>query len=318
MTLPRRVHVVAGVLRNEHSQVLLAQRRANAHLAGHWEFPGGKLEAGETREEGLRRELHEELGVDVRVARPLIQVSHDYSDKNVLLDVWQVTAFDGEPHGKEGQPLQWVDVARLAAYPLPAADLPVLAALRLPEQYLITPEPTGDFSPFLAMLEVVLKGGARLIQLRTKHLPTAALTSLAAQVWERCDHVGASLLVNDAIDLATTLPVGVHLSARTLLAHRQRPLPHSRWVGASCHNAHELAHAARIGVDFAVLGPVQATASHPGAAVLGWREFGRLVQGAGLPVYALGGLGPGEACTAQLHGAQGVAGISAFWPEVNS
>lgn len=318
MNVARRVHVIAGVLRNERGQVLLAQRRANTHLAGHWEFPGGKLETGETRADGLRRELHEELGVDVRVARPLIQVSHDYPEKCVLLDIWQVTAFDGEPHGREGQSLQWVDVDRLAEYPLPAADLPVVAALRLPQQYLITPEPTGDVLQFLVMLEMVLKQGARLIQLRAKQLSAGALRALAAQVWERCGHAGASLLVNDAIHLAAALPIGVHLSARALLAHHQRPLPRNRWIAASCHNAHELAHAAKIGVDFAVLGPVQATVSHPGATVLGWGEFGRLVEGAGLPVYALGGLGPIDITTAQLHGAQGVAGISGFWPAVRS
>lgn len=313
MTSPLRVHVIAGVLCNERGQVLLAQRRANTHLAGCWEFPGGKLEPGEMREAGLRRELQEELGVDVRAARPLIQVSHDYSDKKVMLDVWLVNEFNGEPHGKEGQPLQWVDVERLCQCNLPAADLPVIAALRLPARYVISPEPTGDSAPFLAALKTVLARGDRLVQLRAKQLQPAALSELAARAWELCQPAGASLLVNDASYLAESLPVGIHLSARALMAHQRRPLPLSRWVGASCHNATELAHAARIGVDFAVLGPVQATASHSGAPALGWSEFGRLVRGANLPVYALGGLGAPDVGIAHVHGGQGVAGISALW-----
>lgn len=316
MTSSRRVHVIAGVLRNGRGQVLLAQRRANTHLAGCWEFPGGKLEPGELREAGLCRELHEELGVDVHAARPLIQVSHDYPDKSVLLDVWLVNDFAGEPHGKEGQPLRWVEVERLSEFNLPAADVPVVAALRLPQCYVISPEPTADHTPFLARLETLLARGERLIQLRAKQLPPAALTELATRAWRLCDAVGASLLVNDAPYVAERLPVGIHLSARALMAHDRRPLPATRWIGASCHNAVELAHAARIGIDFAVLGPVQTTLSHPGARALGWTEFGRLAQGANLPVYALGGVGPADVNTAHLHGGQGVAGISAFWPDI--
>lgn len=311
----RRVHVIAGVLRNARGKVLLAQRQANTHLAGHWEFPGGKLEAGETREQGLRRELHEELGVEVRVAQPLIQVSHDYAEKCVLLDVWQVDAFDGEPHGKEGQPLRWVEVDRLPDCHLPAADVPVVAALRLPARYVITPEPGGDLAHFLAVLKQMLARGERLVQLRAKQMPAPMLAQLAARAWQLCERAGALLLVNDAIQLSETLPVGIHLSARALLAQRQRPVPGHRWVGASCHNARELAHAVKIGVDFAVLGPVRSTASHPDATAIGWEEFGRLAQGAGLPVYALGGVGPADVSTARWHGGQGVAGISAFWPD---
>lgn len=315
MSTTRRVHVIAGVLRNERGEVLLAQRRANTHLAGHWEFPGGKLEDGESREQGLRRELHEELGVEVRAARPLIQVRHDYTEKSVLLDVWQVDAFDGEPHGKEGQPLRWVAVDQLPHCHLPAADVPVVAALRLPQRYIITPEPGADVAQFLAAFEQVLARGERLVQLRAKHLPKPALAQLAAQAAELCQKSGAQLLINDALELSKALGVGVHLSARALLAQLQRPLPADRWLGASCHNARELAHAAKIGVDFAVLGPVQSTASHPGAPPIGWAEFGRLAQGAGLPVYALGGVGPADVRTAQTYGGQGVAGISAFWPQ---
>lgn len=314
MSATERIHVIAGVLRNHRGQVLLAQRRANTHLAGHWEFPGGKLEVGESREQGLRRELHEELGVDVTAARPLIQVQHDYAEKSVLLDVWQVETFDGEPHGKEGQPLRWVEVDQLPRCDLPPADVSVVTALRLPEHYIITPEPGTDWGHFLGVFEQVLARGERLVQLRAKHLSGAALERLAVQVVELCQQSGAQLLINDAIDLCDSLHVGVHLSARALLTQRQRPLPADQWVGASCHNAQELAHAVNIGVDFAVLGPVQPTASHPGATPLGWKEFGRIAQGVGVPVYALGGVGPADVRIAQSFGGQGIAGISAFWP----
>ena len=136
----KRIHVAAAVIRGADGQILLAKRPEDKHQGGLWEFPGGKVESGETVQAALARELEEELDIRPTAARPLIQVRHDYPDKQVLLDVWEVSAFTGEPHGAEGQPLAWVSPRQLGDYEFPAANRPIVAAARLPEQYLITPE----------------------------------------------------------------------------------------------------------------------------------------------------------------------------------
>lgn len=129
----RVVHVVAGVLRDAAERILLAQRPPGKHLAGGWEFPGGKVEPGETRFDTLRRELHEELGVEVQAGRPLLCVRHAYSERTILLDVWIVAQYRGEPVGQEAQALRWCPREELPHADLLPADKPIVTALRLPE-----------------------------------------------------------------------------------------------------------------------------------------------------------------------------------------
>ena len=124
------IHVVAGVLFDPSGRVLVARRPSGSHLGGLWEFPGGKLEPGESREAGLARELAEELGVRVLAASPLVCVEHPYPDRDVVLDVWRVESYAGEPHGREGQSIEWRDLRSLDAADFPPADAPVLSALR--------------------------------------------------------------------------------------------------------------------------------------------------------------------------------------------
>jgi len=127
------VHVVAGVLSDAQRRVLLAQRPPGKHLAGGWEFPGGKLEVGETRQEALSRELQEELGIRVVTARPLMQVRHAYPERDILLDVWIVSRYEGVPAGLDGQTLRWCPRLELTEAGLLPADAPIVAALMLPE-----------------------------------------------------------------------------------------------------------------------------------------------------------------------------------------
>ena len=119
----------------------MTRRADDAHQGGLWEFPGGKVEAGEAVSVALERELAEELGIRVRVARPLVRVRHDYGDRRVLLDVWRVDAWEGDPHGQEDQALKWLPPGGLRDLPMPAADVPVVTAVDLPDAYLITPAP---------------------------------------------------------------------------------------------------------------------------------------------------------------------------------
>ena len=123
-------HVAAGILRNSAGEVLIAERICDGSFNGLWEFPGGKIEATETSVAGLRRELREELGVQVTTAEPFMNLSHEYGDRTVDLEFFLVNEWGGDPDGLEGQRLRWVNVAQLSEAELLPADAPVVQALR--------------------------------------------------------------------------------------------------------------------------------------------------------------------------------------------
>ena len=308
------VHVVAGVIQDARGRILLARRTEGRDLAGLWEFPGGKVDPGETPEEALARELHEELGIRIEASAPLIAVPQAYRNKRIVLDVRRIVAWTGNAVGREQQALAWAPPTKLASYPMPPADRPVVAALRQPDAYLITPEPDASRQElFLDNLDRALKAGVRRVQLRSLASDPGALRPLAEAVLKRCRAAGAELLVNANIELARALGVGVHLRAAQCMALRERPLPAKYTVAASCHDGAELRHAEDIGVDFVVLGPVAATPSHPERPPLGWDGFARLREGIALPIYALGGMSAADLARARGHGAQGIAAIRGLW-----
>jgi 8-oxo-dGTP diphosphatase len=309
------IHVMAGAILDDAGRVLVARRPDHVHQGGLWEFPGGKLEPGEVPEVGLARELLEELGIAVYASRPLIRIHHDYGERHILLDVRRVDAFGGTPRGLEGQPLDWMAPEDMDPAAFPAADRPIIVALRLPALLLITPDP-GDPDAFLGRLGRAIGGGVRLIQLRAHRLDDAAYRGLARRAFDLCDTVGARLLLNRDPDRVADLPRhGLHLSARLLAALDRRPGRSSDLVGASCHDAADLSRASRLGLDYALLSPVKPTASHPQARPLGWEGFAELADPACLPVYALGGLAPTDVGDAIRHGAQGIAAIRGLWPD---
>ncbi len=309
--------MVAGAIEDGRGRILVARRPTGVHQGGLWEFPGGKLEPGETPTEGLGRELWEELGVQVLASRPLIRVPHDYGDRHILLDVHRVTAYSGEPAGREGQPLAWLDPDTMDPAAFPAADRPIISALRLAPLYLITGTDPATPERFLRRLSMALGRGVRLVQLRAHGLPPAGYARLAAAAFELCEGSGATLILNADPELASHLPGhGLHLTVERLwrLTRRPRALGAAGgWCGASCHDARDLHRAADLGLDYALLASVQPTATHPEAKPLGWTRFAELVDLAALPVYALGGLGPADLDTAIRHGAQGVAAIRGLW-----
>jgi 8-oxo-dGTP diphosphatase len=210
--------------------------------------------------------------------------------------------------------VEWVDPHAFGGRQFPAANLPVTTAARLPETYLITPEPGGDDEAFLDGLEAALLAGVQLVQLRAPAVALVRYRRLARAALERCRDAGAALLLNaDPARVAEVEADGVHLTAARLAACRERPLGRDRWVAASCHDAAELEHARQVGVDFVVVSPVRVTPSHPGAPALGWHRLWALTEAAAVPVYALGGLGPADLPMAWAHGAQGIAAIRGLW-----
>jgi len=124
------VHVAVGIVLDTQGRVLITRRADEVHQGGLWEFPGGKLETGEESQTALIRELREELGIEVLAARPLMQVHHEYPDKHVLLDVWWVDHYRGQPQSVEDQPLDWLLPKQLSKCAFPAADTPIITALQ--------------------------------------------------------------------------------------------------------------------------------------------------------------------------------------------
>ncbi len=304
--------VVTAVLTQPDGRVLLAQRPPGKAYAGYWEFPGGKVEPGESLEAALARELHEELGIVVtRPCRWITRV-FEYPHATVRLNFFRVFAWQGEPHPHEGQVFSWQQPDAVEVVPLLPANFPVLKALSLPSVLGISHAESLSVDSFLARLDVALANGLRLIQLRDKTLPEDVRLALARETVRRAHLRGARVLVNGSLDLARAAAAdGVHLDSAA--AARMPARPDCEWVGVSCHDAAELAQAAAIGADYALLSPVLPTLTHPGAPTLGWETFSSLAAASPIPVYGLGGLGRDDVTLAQSHGAHGVALLRGAW-----
>ncbi|HEY8586599.1 MAG TPA: Nudix family hydrolase [Rhodanobacter sp.] len=309
------MHVVAAVMLDAHGRVLLAQRPAGKHLAGMWEFPGGKLEPDETPMAALVRELHEEIGVNVVRAVPLIRVPQRHADRELLLDAWQVEQWEGQPQSLEQQALQWLAPGLVDPTILTAADRCILQALRLPTRYAITPAdvPPQDRGHWFERIGQAMQRSSQLVQLRFPLWPRSAVRELATALLPLARRHGSQLLLSGDIEGARTLGVGVTLMARQLGRLSERPLPLPQLVGAHCRHVADLARAEQLALDFATLSPVTASREHLQTVPLGWARFQSLAEAAALPVYARGGMSPSHVDQARTHSGQGVAGVREFW-----
>ncbi len=312
MTKPEIVNAAVAVLVRNDGMVLLGQRPEDKSWAGWWEFPGGKIEDGETAIQALQRELHEELGTSAIEVYPWLTRSFDYPERRVKLHFFMVRRWTDEPHGKEGQQLSWQNPANLTVGPMLPANAPVLGALALPPVYAITNLAETEETIFFEQLKIALGAGLKLIQVREKQLDAQQLETFAGRVITLSRPYGAKVMINSDIALAQKLNAdGVHLTASQLMALQARP--EGLLCSASCHNAAELAQAAKLALDFVVLAPVLPTRSHPDSESLGWRNFNQLIKDYPLPVYALGGLEPEDLTLAWQNGAHGIAMQRAVW-----
>ncbi|WP_301101898.1 Nudix family hydrolase [Propionivibrio sp.] len=309
--MTKLVEVAAAVLLREGQsgiEYLLARRPEGKVYAGYWEFPGGKVEPGESLRQALMRELQEELGIAIDHAWPWLSCTFTYPHASVRLKFFRVPSWHGEIVPIEHDGLIWTTIGDAATVtPILPANGPILRALELPSLYALTNADDNGIDAELARLERALASGLRLIQIRDKCLPPAQRLRLAKAVMALArPYTDACVLINDDEELVRIVAAhGLHLSSGRLMQVAQRP-PFNR-VAASCHNAEELAHAAALGLDFVLLSPVLATQSHPETEGLGWDEFARLIERSPLPAYALGGLAPNMLETARLHGAHGIA-----------
>ncbi|MBP8267378.1 MAG: Nudix family hydrolase [Zoogloea sp.] len=316
MNAPNRkiVHVAAAVITRPDGSVLLGQRAADTFYPGYWEFPGGKVEAGESPRDALIRELDEELGIRVKVAWPWITREHVYEHAHVSLHFFEVPDWEGELHDRVHAALSWQHADAMSVAPMLPANGPVLKALCLPRTMGITHASEIGAVPQLARLDAALAGGLRLVQIREPGLASAERETFAQAVADRCRQAGALVLVNDDSALARRIGAdGLHLPASRLAELDVRPA--FEWVGASCHTRAELERAAALGLDYALLGAVKTTPSHPERTALGWKAFAEMAGRLPMPVFALGGLGADDLCDAKAAGAHGIAAIRAVWKD---
>ncbi len=308
-----KTHVAVGVIRHSNGQFLISKRLKHLHQGDLWEFPGGKVEKNETVYDALCRELHEELGIEVLHAKPLIKISHAYPDKHVLLDVWLVDNFNGLAVSQQQQPLQWVSASDLSDYSFPVANRAILTCLSLPSFYAITGRYESN-EDYLKRLNRCLKSGIKLIQLRAKDASEQELIELLDITKPVCKKYGAKLLVNTYADFTKKHDIdGVHLSTEQLLSYRSRPISSKKLLAASVHNKNDLQHAISINVDFVVVSPVLETLSHPGAIILDWSGLEEILRESSIPIFALGGMKRSLLNKAKKTGAIGIAAISEFW-----
>lgn len=311
------IDVAVGVLLRPDGTVLLGNRPADKPWPGWWELPGGKLEPGESVLQALTRELQEEIGITVTQATPWVTYVHKYPTTTVRLAFCRVTGWTGEPQSLEGQLLRWVPIDSAQDVPqLLPATYPPLRWLKLPTTYAISSAGSPEQLPqFLKKLDQGLEAGIKLFQWREPGWPGgpahADLHQALKTVLTRCHAFGARVLVNSVHPQTWWHEAdGVHLRTHDAAGLTSRPtLDKDKQVGVSTHNLAELEHARVLEADFAVLGPVLPTASHPGHPGIGWESFAQLNAQAGLPVFALGGQSAATLAHAQSVGGHGFAGI---------
>ena len=311
------LHVAVAIITHQKNKVLISLRSNSVHQGGLWEFPGGKLETGESVLDALKREIKEELNITIDKASPFKKIQYQYSDKAVLLDIWRVELFSGEPEGAEGQQIKWQSISDLKENDFPAANRAIIMALQLPQRYMIT----GSFEnqqDFKYRLEASLKKGISLVQLRCKKTSETEYKQLAEISIQLCKKYNASLLFNTTIELfkelnANAVDSGLHLNSQMLDSIQSRPIAADLLLSVSCHNSTEIEKAKQLGADIILLSPVKETRSHPGVKGIGWNKFTEIAENINQPVYALGGMSESDLTDAELSGAQGVAAISGFW-----
>lgn len=306
------ISVVAGALMRPDGSFMLGSRPQGKPYAGYWEFPGGKVEAGETPFAALVREFREETGIEVRHATPWLTRVHHYEHASVHLRFFRIWAWEGTPQPHEGQAFAWQTPGKYTVNPMLPANAPVLRSMQLPDTLHITSVTDCGRDHILHTLAQRDNPGWIIVR-----EPQKDREQLAAFVGELSDIIhpkGGKLLVNTDPDWIKGWPVdGLHLSSARLAALRERP-PHLAWLGASAHNHADLAHAAALGLDYAVLGHINATASHPGKAGMGWNGLAALLaQDIPLPVFAIGGIQHSDLTTARQQGAQGIALMRGAW-----
>lgn len=317
MTDRKITEVAAGILIRPDGTYLLGSRPEGKPYAGYWEFPGGKLEAGETPLDALQREFAEEMGIRVIEAHPWLVQTFDYPHALVRLHFFRIDQWEGDPQPHEGQSFAWQHPGQETVGPILPANGPILKGLRLPQQLVLSHATTMGEAAWLEQLDKALAQGPLWLMLREPEYDDHAYAELARSVAARKARGNLTLLLHNRPALAVQIGAdGVHVSSNLLHRLESRPADLT-WFGASTHHIEDLQQCVRLGTDYAVLGHVAETATHPGETPLGWTGFTRIVnQGWPFPILGIGGLKAEHGVFARQQGAHGIALQRAFWQEL--
>lgn len=311
MTKP--VQVSVGVVFNSNGQILISRRLERSEYGGYWEFPGGKVEPGETLTEALYRELYEEVGICCQNPIPLITVPYNFSAKPIILSVYKVNNFSGTAESREGQPIKWISIDEVSDYRFPPANQAIIHALNLPQKLFITPEPDIDnIGVYLLRLTQAIQNHKPMVRLRAKNISHKQYISLAHQLNFICKTSNVKLIVDDIETMHETNADGLHLTSENLLQTDNSLNLHDKIIGGSVHNIEQAKYASKLKLHYACVSPVKHTTTHPNLTPLGWEKFTQLASIIPSPVYALGGLSQSDLNIAVEQGGQGIAGITGF------
>ncbi len=320
----KTIHVVAGIIRHPRnpSKLFFTQRQKGQHLEDLWEFPGGKLEKGESRFHALQRELEEETGIRVLSALPFHSLTHQYRDKNIFLDVWEVKDYSGRAHGREGQLSKWLDLEELSEYPFPEADLPVLQALMLPSELLITPELTSlivdsSLQHFQKMMQMHIYP---LVLFRSHYLDNKRYLDVATKLKEICDSTNAELIITRA-DLNSLQSKQFesfdrrHIDACSIKKLTNLSFDESSFLSVGCRDSKELELAEETNCNFILLSTSCESIEDPQKITRDWHRFKNVALQTRIPVFAEGNIDRKDLSVARYQGAIGVAGSTDFWSQ---
>ncbi|MFP6680808.1 MAG: NUDIX domain-containing protein [Gammaproteobacteria bacterium] len=312
LPLQDEVQVVAGVIRGSDGKILICLRPKHLDQGGFWEFPGGKREPGERRFEALRRELKEELDIEITRATPLLRLSHEYSTKTVELDVWDVSAWRGHAKGAEGQLIEWVSASALENYNFPAANRTIIKAARLSRVIFTMPDLAASPTTVSARLKLWFDAGARCFVMDSATIDSYLEGELLAEISDTFPTCRAKLVVLQTDHRALKL-AGV--GSDSAVRRRRDELMCTFIDGNVCRNAHDVERAESSGAELILIGPVGSAGSEPEENSIDWGEAARLAAKTSIPVYAFGGLRPEDVQPSIKAGCQGVILGERVWSE---
>lgn len=295
------IKAVIGIIFNAN-KVLLTQRQNHQFMAGFWEFAGGKIKDLEKPIDALKREMREELAIEVKATKYLKKISYKYSKKTVNLEVFMITEYSGDIIGVEGQNIKWVDIYEVKKYQILPTVLPLLNNIILPKIYWITPD-QHYCNEWMLKFEQQIKNKVRLIQLRSKE---DLDIDFVKNIYQKCQKNNIKLLLN--IPNFSNDCDGYHLTSKQLM--QTQSIDNTKIIAASTHNLEQIQFAEKLGIDFVVLSPIKITSSHSDITPIGFDKAGYFVKNVNIPVYFLGGMNSCDLELAKKHYAQGVAGIT--------